>query len=254
MINLVPKYQLGYILPVMVADPIFHQFYRVAPPEVMLLGHPINLGSFSSEGVEKAMPQFWPAFDFLVKRGADCIVQGGIPFSATIGRPRTLQLLEEGRKRTSVRFDADFEEVIDAFKALGVQRIALAAKWSDGMMQGVSDYLAHAGLQPLKWVNESHTYQEVQAISPQDGVDLALELGRKAFKANPDAEALLLAGGAWLSLQAVPVLEAEFGKPVVTNPSATYWRALQQFGLKSPQSGWGRLIDGLPGPGNASRA
>jgi len=59
--------------------------------------------------------------------------------------------------------------------------------------------------------------------------------------------------GAWLSLQVVPALEAEFGRPVVTDPSATFSRALRQFGCKSRDSGWGRLIDGLPGPGNARR-
>ena len=39
---------------------------------------------------------------------------------------------------------------------------------------------------------------------------------------------MLLAGGAWLVAQAVPVLEAEFGKPVITNPGATYWAALRR--------------------------
>lgn len=253
MISLVPKHQLGYILPILVADPVFHQFYRVAPAECMLVGHPINLRAFSAEGVEKGMEEFWPAFDFLVNRGVHRIVQGGIPLSATIGRPRVLALLEEGRRRASVPFDADFEEAIDAFKALGVRRIAMAAKWSEPLMRGVSDYLAHAGLEPMGWSNDEHSYRQVMEIHPQAGVDMALALGRKAFKANPDCEALLLAGGAWLSLQVIPQLEAEFGKPVVSNPSATYWRALQQFGCKAREPGWGRLLDGLPGPENARR-
>jgi maleate cis-trans isomerase len=45
-------------------------------------------------------------------------------------------------------------------------------------------------------------------------------------------------------MQAVPVLEAEFGKPIVTNPGATYWAALRQGGLK-PHSGFGRLLESL---------
>ncbi len=253
MISLVPKHQLGYILPILVADPVFHQFYRIAPADCMLVGHPINLRSFTVEGVEKGLEEFWPAFDFLVNRGVHRIVQGGIPLSAAIGRPRVLALLEEGRRRSSIPFDADYEEVIDAFKALGVRRIAMAAKWSDPLMKGVSDYLAHAGLEPLDWINDAHTYREVMEIHPQAGVDMALALGRKAFQANPRAEALLLAGGAWLSLEVVPVLEAEFGRPVVTNPSATFWRALQQFGCKAREPGLGRLLDGLPGPGNGKR-
>jgi maleate cis-trans isomerase len=60
----------------------------------------------------------------------------------------------------------------------------------------------------------------------------------------PDADGLLLAGGAWLVLQAVPMLEAEFGRPVVTNPGATYWAMARQAGIK-PRSGFGRLLDML---------
>ena len=43
-------------------------------------------------------------------------------------------------------------------------------------------------------------------VRPQDGIDMALALGRKALTDNPKADALLLAGGAWLSLAAIPVL------------------------------------------------
>jgi maleate cis-trans isomerase len=82
----------------------------------------------------------------------------------------------------------------------------------------------------------------VVALKPQDSVDVALALGREAFAKMPDADGLLLAGGAWLVAQAVPMLEAEFGRPVITNPGATYWAALRQGGLK-PHSGFGQLID-----------
>jgi maleate cis-trans isomerase len=112
-------------------------------------------------------------------------------------------------------------------------------------MQGVSDYLADAGIETIGQSAEAHTAQEVVAVTPRQGVELAVRLGRDALRATPEAEGLLLAGGAWLSLQAVPILEAEFGKPVITNPSATFWAALRQFGIHSPIVGWGRLIDSL---------
>ena len=66
----------------------------------------------------------------------------------------------------------------------------------------------------------------------------------QAFQKMPQVDGLLLAGGAWLVAQAVPMLEAEFGRPVVTNPGSTYWAALRQGGLK-PHPGFGMLIDSL---------
>ena len=82
------------------------------------------------------------------------------------------------------------------------------------------------------------------ALRPQQSIDVALALGREAFAKMPEADGLLLAGGAWLVMQAVPMLEAEFGRPVVTNPGSSYWAGLRQAGLK-PNSGFGQLIDSL---------
>jgi maleate cis-trans isomerase len=247
MIDLRPSHQLGYILPVTVADTVYYQFHRVYPPDCILVGYPIGLQAFSPEGVDAALEHFWEAFEFLVGRRVERIVQGGIPVSATAGRARILGLLDEARRRSDIPTTADFEEVIEAFQALGVRRVAVAAKWHPQLMRDVASYLAEAGIETLGHTAEAHTAQQVVALSPVVGIDLAVELGRAALRQFPEAEGLLLAGGAWLSLQAVPILEAEFDRPVVTNPSATFWAGLRQFGLRSPVSGWGRLIDGLPG-------
>jgi len=82
-------------------------------------------------------------------------------------------------------------------------------------------------------------------MGPQDGVDMALRLGRRAFQENPGADGLLLAGGAWLSNAAIPVLEEEFGRPVITNPAASYWAFMRQLRKCSPRRGFGMLIDSL---------
>jgi arylmalonate decarboxylase len=57
----------------------------------------------------------------------------------------------------------------------------------------------------------------------------------------PSADGLLLAGGAWRSLAAVPILEEDFGIPVVTNPIAQVWRLIAA-GIAPPVQGWGRLL------------
>ncbi len=244
-IDLLPTGQLGYILPTRVGDAIHYQFYRVCPPDMFLIAYPINLGAFSPEGVDAALASFWPAFDFLVGRKVDRIVQGGIPVSAIAGRKRILGFIEEAARRSSIMTSADFEESIEGFKMLGCRKIAMAAKWDDTLMGRVADYLREAGLEPLGWASEAHTAPQVMEVNSKEGIDLAIALGRKAFKNNPSADALLLAGGAWISNAAIPVLEQEFGRPVITNPAASYWAAMKQMKRSSPQTGFGALIDSL---------
>ena len=243
---MLPTAQLGYILPPRVEDAIDHQFYLTCPPDLMLVVYPLNLGAFTEVGIEEALAQFWPAFDFLVARKVDRIVQAGIPVSAFAGRERVLGFLEEAAKRAStIPTSADFEEAIEGFKLLGCKKIAMAGKWDDGLMGRVAAYLRAAGLEPLGWTNQAHTTKQVMDVRPQEGIDMALALGRQAFKENPGADGLLLAGGSWLSNAAIPMLEEEFGRPVITNPAASYWAFMRQLGRCSPRLGFGLLIDSL---------
>ena len=244
MIDVRPRHQFGYVNPVQVSDFIHYQFYRIFPPDCLLVSYPLNLRSFSAAGVDEALTAFWPAFDFLVDRRVERISQGGIPVSAYAGRPRILAMLEEAARRTSIPASADFEEVIDALHHLGIKRPAVAAKWSPELMERLVAYLRHAGVEPVGVHGHEHSAQQVVALQPQASIDVALALGREAFAKLPEADGLLLAGGAWLVMQAVPVLEAEFDRPVITNPGATYWAALRQSGLRA-QPGFGRLLESL---------
>lgn len=244
MIDLIPRHQFGYINPVLISDYIHYQFYSIFPANCLMVNIPLNLQAFSGPGVDKALEAFWPAFDFLVARKVERISLGGIPISAYAGRSRILAMIAEAKKRATIPTTSDFEEAIEAIRHLGIKRPAVAAKWSPELMQKLRAYLAEANVRALDVVGHQHSAQEVVALRPQESIDVAMGLAREAFEKMPDADGLLLAGGAWLVMQAVPILEAEFGKPVVTNPGASYWAALRQAGLK-PNPGFGRLIDSL---------
>jgi maleate cis-trans isomerase len=70
---------------------------------------------------------------------------------------------------------------------------------------------------------------------------MSIRLGREAKRMAGNPDALLLPGGSWRSLTAVPILEEEFGIPVVTNNNARAWRIVEA-GLAPPLEGWGRLM------------
>lgn len=244
--GMLPSAQLGYILPPRVGDAIHHQFYHTCPPDLLLVVYTLNLGAFTEAGVEAALASFWPAFDFLAARKVDRIVQAGIPVSAFAGRERILGFLEEGKRRApGIPTSADIEEVIEGFRLLDCRKIAIAGRWDDALMGRVATYLGAAGLEPLGWATQAHTTQQVTDLRPQEGIDLALEIGRRAFTENPMADGLLLAGGIWLGNAVIPLLEQEFGRPVITNPAASYWAFMRQLGRCSPRRGFGILIDSL---------
>jgi arylmalonate decarboxylase len=238
-----PRRQFGMILPAAVVDFIFHQFYQVFAPHNVVVGYALNLQSFTAAGVDEALKSFWPAFDFLAGRRVERISLSGVPLSAYAGRPKILEFLGEAKKRSDIPTSTDFEEVIEAIRHLGIKRVAVAAKWDPPQMKAVEDYLRHAGMEITGSRGNNQTAQQVFALGPEQGVAVALEIGRRALRDMPEADGLFIAGGAWSILEAIPVLEAEFGKPVVTNPSSTYWAALRQSGQQCRRRGFGKLLD-----------
>jgi maleate cis-trans isomerase len=65
------------------------------------------------------------------------------------------------------------------------------------------------------------------------------------LRAAPEAEALLMPGGLWFAIHAVPILEAEFGKPVLLSITSTTAVALRSAGSKMlhrPDPKWGKVM------------
>lgn len=238
-----PQNNFGYINPVLISDFIHYQFYSVFPEGSLLTTYHLGLNSFTAGGVDEALGAFWPAVDFLVERKVQRISLGGIPLSAFAGRPRILSLLKEAAVRTTIPVTTDFGESIDALHHFGIRRVVAAAKWDKALMKAVGSYLQDAGFEVVGVCGEAHTAQEVVALRAEESSQIALQLGRRAFTEFPNAEALLLAGGAWLVLPSLPVLESEFQKPVVSNPAATYWAALRQEKLQCAVEKMGRLLE-----------
>ena len=61
----------------------------------------------------------------------------------------------------------------------------------------------------------------------------------------PEAQALLMPGGLWYAMHAVPLLEAEYGRPVLLNILSTTWAALHAAGnrmLHRPDPRWGKVL------------
>jgi maleate cis-trans isomerase len=222
-----PWYQLGYIIPHRYTDLDSYQFYRVAPEGMMLVTTGLNLAEYTLESVESQMPAFYSALDLLAKKPVDRISLSGVPVAAALGRKRMLALLEEARVRTGLECDTDAEAHVATLQHLGVKKIAIASRWSDAVNAGLISYLADAGIEVLACKSRGRSLSQNKAASALADHELALALGREVLREAPEAEALLMPGGLWFAIHAVPILEAEFGKPVLLNILSTTCSALR---------------------------
>lgn len=225
------------------AEESAHRPLLLLPPEVRQVSVGLGLKDYTPEGVEEAMSRYWDCVDELISLGAQRVVLAGVPISSQLGRPRALGLIEETARRTGAKADTAGEAVVAAFQHLGVHRITVASRWASQLNQALTGYLAEAGVEVL-YVNSAGQWAaQSSAMSVEEGVRLAFELGRDALRKAPDAEALLMPGGAWRPFGVIPFLEEDFGKPVVTNGNSRIWRIIHD-GFAPPVTGWGRLLAG----------
>jgi arylmalonate decarboxylase len=245
-----PWYQLGYVIPHLYTDMDAYQFYRIAPEGMMLLTTGLNLREYSLAAVEDQLPALWRAFELLATKQVDRLSLSGVPVASALGRAKMREILARAQARTGVPCDTDLEAHIATLQSFGASRIALATRWPDTVNTALTRYLAEAGIEVIACRSRARSLEANKYASAADDHQLALDLGRAALQAAPDAQALLMPGGLWFAIHAVPMLEAEFGKPVLLNILATTWAALNTVRDRMPvrpDGRWGKVLASLQG-------
>jgi maleate cis-trans isomerase len=242
-----PWYQLGYVIPHLYTDLDAYQFYRVAPEGMMLATTGLDLKDYTLAAVEAELPTLWSRLELLAKK-ADRIALSGVPVAAALGRTKMREILAEGSDRTGLACDTDLEAHISTLQHFGVTRIALATRWPDTVNDALTRYIAEAGIEVIARRSRSRSLEQNKAASAAADHALALELGRAVLRETPDAQALLMPGGLWFAIYAVPILEAEFGRPVLLNILSTTRAALSTVRDRMPvrpDPRWGKVLASL---------
>ena len=240
-----PWYQLGYVIPHLYTDMDAYQFYRVAPEGMMLITTGLDLREYSLAAVEDQLPALWQAFDLLASKKCDRIALSGVPVASALGREKMRAILSEAHARTGIACDTDLEAHIAALQHLGARKIALATRWPESVNTALTRYLGEAGIDVVACRSLARSLQQNKYSNAAGDHQLALDLGREVLRAAPDAQALLMPGGLWFAIHAVPMLEAEFGKPVLLNILSTTWAALHAAAERTqhrPDPRWGRVL------------
>ena len=200
--------------------------------------------NYTKDGVEKAIGNYWTCVERLAKEKADLIIFSGAPISAMLTRPRVQELIAQTKERYGIIVDAPLEALIAAMKHLGLRTLAVGSRWADPVNNAIVAYLAAGGIEVVGITKRNQWASDSFAMSLEQGLEMALEVGREAARTWPQAEGISIPGGAAMALHVIPAVEAEFGKPAFTNMSAEVWYDLVRTGIIPPVKGWGKLLAG----------
>ena len=134
------------------------------------------------------------------------------------------------------------DAVVEALKAVGARRIALATPRTDFVNRRETEWLGEQGfdvvsVQGLQLGETALERANIGRVPPE----VAFRLG--AAVDRPEAEAVFVSCTNLPSLAIIDRLERELGKPVITSNQATFWRALRIIGSGARLTGYGRLLE-----------
>lgn len=219
-----------------------YQFYQLAPRDVMEISVRLGIRDYGKGDIDEAIARFRECVDALAAEKVNCIVLGGAPISAQLGRPRVRQLLDEVQNRMGIPAYAPLEAMIAGLNRLGLEKVAVASRWADEVNDALTAYLREGGIDVVATTTRGQWAHEAHEMDLEQGMHMALDVAREAARMAPAAQAVLAPGGATLTLHVIPAIEQEFGKTAITNLSAEVWCGLVRPGVIEPLEGWGRLL------------
>jgi len=245
--KLLPRFRYGVIHPRAHEDvqrgPCY-QLYRLLPNDFMEVATGLGLENYTQEGVDKAIKNYWSCVERLVKEKVDHIVLSGAPIAAVLTRPRVLQFIRETKEKYDIPVDSPLEALIAAMKHLGLTKLAVGSRWADPVNNAIVRYLNEGGIEVVGITKRNQWASDAFGMSLEQGMEMALEVGREAARTWPEAQGISVPGGAAMALHVIPAIEEEFGKPAFTNMSAEVWYELVRPGIIPPIMGWGKLLAG----------
>jgi maleate cis-trans isomerase len=240
--NDVPKHKVGALHPLAVIDNSPYEFYRLAPPGIMLVMVAVGLAEFSSTDVERVFAPLDGYLDQLMERGIDLVIQNGVPLPLLIGIEAHDRMIDHMAKYTGKPASSSVLAVVHAARDLGIRKLALANKWSEAMNRTLGEFFARAGVGVVGATTKVLSPAQFQKIKTADNLQLAYDLGRGAFLDHPDCDAVYIGGGAWLAEPAARELEREFSRPVICNQTAAIREMLKLLKDWTPLEGRGRVL------------
>lgn len=185
----------------------------------------------------------------LKQRGVDAVVWACTSGSFVYGWEGAHRQVDDLQVSSGVPASSATLAFIRAAADLGVRRVAVAATYPADVASCFAAFLAAAGIEVVGLsCSGLMTATEAGCLGP-DGV-----LPMVAAADRADAEAVLVPDTALHTIELIPSLEAEVGKPVLTANQVSMWEALRLAGVRA-QATAGRLFArGTPATAAADRS
>ncbi len=215
-------------------------FPRMAPAGVSV--HVTRL-SFRSQGTVEAIREMGglanivTAAKLLAELKPSCITWADTSGSFLFGDRGDIEQIEAIQRETSVPASTTSTACLEAFRVLGVTKLAVASPYLTEVNLGMKEFLESRGVSIVNMKSlELRNSDDITRTS----AETVYQLARAALV--PAAECLFIPCTDFLDIDFIAHIERDVGRPVVAANQATMWHALRLSGVRDPVEGFGSLM------------
>jgi maleate isomerase len=216
------------------------EWRRALPDGVCLVETRTLIHDVTDEGLGEMIKQVERAAAELASAKVKVILQAGTAAAFFRGIGHDADLIRRITAATGIEATTSMTAVVDALRALGIRRPAIATPYIRDMDEKLSDVLRLSGFEiaGIKGLGIKRSI-DMGALEPEAAYRLACKVVASAE--HPDG--VLISCGNFRTFEVIDRLEAECGLPVVTSNQAGLWRALRLAEISDAVDGLGRLLE-----------
>lgn len=215
------------------------EWRRSLPDGVCLVETRTLIYDVTVDGLSETVKQVERAALELASAEVDVIVQAGTAIAFFRGFGHDRELSRRIQAATGIQATTSLTAVVDALRALGIKRLAIATSYLADIDARLAEVLEKSGFEvaAIRGMGLKKSI-DMGKVSPEETYRLAREVVRSA----PKADGILISCGNLRTFEAIEALETDTGLPVVTSNQAGLWQGLRMTGIKERLTSLGRLL------------
>ncbi len=202
----------------------------------------VGIHAISPAGFEPVVDRIVELAEEVRAAGAEAISVMGTSLTFYRGPAVAENLRQTMEDVTGVPCTTMSHGMVNALRAMGVRRVAVATSYIDDLNQRLQAFLVHHGF----------TVTAIQGLSI-DGVTKAgevttetlVDLASTVIERDPSAEGVFISCGGLLTLDAIRILEDRYDLPVTASSPAAFWDVVRTGGWDPSSAQGGRLFQSV---------
>jgi maleate cis-trans isomerase len=202
------------------------QLRAYAPPTLAIHVTRMRLAKARKQSMAEQLDIILQAAELVADAKVALIVLQASAFAMEKGPKTEEAVVDAIQQATKIPALTSTQAMVKAAKALGIKRLVNISPSSPATNEKEKNYLKEQGFEVLHGVGLNVGSGTGLRMTPDDWVDVI------KVNARPDADGYFLSGSNTTIVEAIGMIEARTGKPVVSSTQATLWASVRQVAKK----------------------